>query len=496
VTIMAAVDLGAQSGRVAVGTFDGERLVLEEAHRFANEPVRVRGTLHWDVLRLYQDALDGLRRAARRSTIDSVSVDSWAVDFGLVDRAGRLLLNPVHYRDGRRAAAVERVLARVPARELYERTGIQLLAINTIFELAAMAADRDPALEGADTLLLIPDLIHYWLSGSRSAEYTNATTTQCLDAATGGWAVDLLDRLEVPHALLPEIVAPATRLGTVTPDVADATGLAGATVVAGATHDTAAAVAGIPFSGPDAAFLSVGTWSLVGIESRHACITDGSFAANLTNEGGVGDTFRVLRNVTGLWLLHECRRCWALEGNEHSFEQLVALARSAPPLRSLIDPNDPSFTEPGDMPARIDDYCTRTGQTPPEDAGAMVRCILESLALAHADSVDLLERVTGTSLDQLHIVGGGSRNALLCEWTAHASGRQVVAGPEEATLVGNLLVQAMALGELASLEEAREVVRRSFVPTTYEPSESQQWRDAKERFSGLAEKDHEVEVGR
>jgi rhamnulokinase len=495
VTVMAAVDLGAQSGRVAVGTFDGERLLLEEAHRFANEPVRVRGTLHWDALRLYQDALDGLRKASRDTHIDSVSVDSWGVDFALIDRAGRLLQNPVHYRDARRTGAFDGVLARVPARELYGRTGIQLLSINSIFELAAMAADADVALAAADTLLMIPDLFHYWLCGSRSVEYTNATTTQCLDAATGTWAVDLLDRLEIPHALLPEIVAPATRLGTVTADVADVTGLDGVAVVAAATHDTGAAVAGVPFSGPDAAFLSVGTWSLVGLESERAFISDDTFEANLTNEGGVAGTFRVLRNVTGLWLLGECRRAWALAGREHAYEQLVSLARSAPALGSLIDPNDPSFSEPGDMPARIAEYCRRTGQTPPEGEGAIVRCILESLALAHAESVDLLERVTGVRLERLHVVGGGSRNALLCEWTAQAAGRPVLAGPEEATLVGNLLVQAMALGELASLDEAREVVRRSFVPTTYEPSESHEWSDAQARFSGLTAKGHEVEVG-
>ncbi len=493
-TVMAAVDLGAQSGRVAVGRFDGERLVLEEAHRFPNIPVRVHGTLHWDVLRLYQDVLDGLRGAARSDPIDSVSVDAWAVDFGLIDRAGRLVQNPVHYRDSRRAAAVEQVLARVPARELYERTGIQLLAINTIFELAAMAAESDVALEAADRLLMIPDLMHFWLCGSCTAEYTNATTTQCLDAATGAWAVDLLDRLEIPHRLLPEIVAPATALGTVTPDVADATGLAGVAVVAAATHDTAAAVAGVPFAGSDAAFLSVGTWSLVGLESERAFITDETFGANLTNEGGVAGTFRILRNITGLWLLHECRRAWALAGHDRSFEQLVALARSAPPLRCLIDPNDATFSEPGDMPARIVGYCSRTGQPVPDGAGEIVRCILESLALAHAESVDLLEQVTGLRLAQLHIVGGGSRNELLCAWTANAAGRPVLAGPEEATLVGNLLVQAMALGELSSLDEIREVVRSSFVPTTYEPAESQQWADARGRFSRLGES-HEVEVG-
>jgi rhamnulokinase len=250
----------------------------------------------------------------------------------------------------------------------------------------------------------------------------------------------------------------------------------------------------VPFSGPDAAFLSVGTWSLVGLESERAFISDETFGANLTNEGGVAGTFRVLRNVTGLWLLHECRRAWALAGHDRSFEQLVGLARSAPPLRCLIDPNDATFTEPGDMPARIVEYCRRTGQPVPDGAGEIVRCILESLALAHAESVDLLEQVTGVALAQLHIVGGGSRNELLCAWTANAAGRPVLAGPEEATLVGNLLVQAMALGELSSLDEVREVVRRSFVPTTYEPAESQQWADARARFSRLGES-HEVEVG-
>ena len=294
---------------------------------------------------------------------------------------------------------------------------------------------------------------------------------------------------------MPEIVAPATRLGTVTADVADATGLDGVTVVAAATHDTAAAVAGVPFSGPDAAFLSVGTWSLVGLESERAFITDDTFGANLTNEGGVAGTFRVLRNVTGLWLLHECRRTWALDGHRYSYDELVALARSAPALRCLIDPNDPAFSEPGDMPARIAGYCRRTGQTPPDGPGETVRCILESLALAHAESVDLLERVTGVKLDRLHVVGGGSRNALLCEWTAAAAGRPVIAGPEEATLVGNLLVQAMAMGELASLGEAREVVRRSFVPTRHEPAESQQWVDATGRFAGLTAKAQELGVG-
>jgi len=487
---LAAVDLGAQSGRVAVGRFDGSRLAIEEVHRFPNVPVRVHGTLHWDILRLYGDVLDGLRAAARDGAVDSVAVDSWGVDFGLIDRAGRLVQNPVHYRDSRRSAAVDGVYARVAPRELYDRTGIQLLPINTVFELAAMAAESDPVLAAADRLLLIPDLFHYWLCGARTTEYTNATTTQCFDARAGAWATDLLERLDVPVRLLPEVVDPATQLGPVREQE---TGIAGTTVVAAATHDTGSAVAGTPLNSERSAFLSVGTWSLVGVESREQVAGDDAYRANLTNEGGLGGTFRVLRNVTGLWLLQECRRTWALAGREHSFEEIVAFARSAPALRSLVDPNDPLFAPPGDMPARIAEYCDHTGQPRPESDGAVVRCIFESLALKHAESVDLLARVTGRQIDELHVVGGGANNPLLCEWTAAAAERPVHCGPAEATLVGNLLVQAIALGELASLDEAREIVRSSFSVDTYEPAATAEWREARERFAALA--DTELKVG-
>ena len=488
---LAAVDLGAHSGRVAVGRFDGSRLSLEELHRFPNVPVRVRGTLHWDVLRLYADVLDGLRAAARDATVDSVGVDSWGVDFGLLDRAGRLVQNPVHYRDSRRAAAVEGVFACVAPRELYERTGIQLLPINTVFELAAMAAESDPVLAAAERLLLIPDLFHYWLCGSTTTELTNATTTQCFDTRAGAWATDVLDRLEIPAKLFPAVVEPGTRLGLVTDEESS---VAGAAAVAAATHDTGSAVAGTPLNGPQSAFLSVGTWSLVGVESEEPVVGDAAYRANLTNEGGVAGTFRVLRNVTGLWLLQECRRTWALAGRDRTFEELVALARSAPALRSLVDPNDPLFAPPSDMPARIVEYCARTGQERPEDEGAIVRCIFESLALKHAESVDLLAEITGRRLDELHVVGGGANNELLCRWTADAAGKPVHAGPAEATLVGNLLVQAMALGDVSSLDDAREIVRSSFEATTYEPSDDGAWADARGRFAALSAARAEVEL--
>ncbi|NUR75193.1 MAG: rhamnulokinase [Thermoleophilia bacterium] len=475
--VLAAVDLGAQSGRVAVGRFDGSRLAVSEAHRFANEPIEESGRLRWDIRRLYAEALDGLRAAGH---VDSVAVDSWAVDFGLLDRSGALVENPVHYRDARRAAAAPTVFARVPPRELYDRTGIQLLPINSVFELAAMAADRDPAFDAAERLLLVPDLFHHWLCGSRTSEFTNATTTQCFDPNARAWAADLLERLEIPVRLFPEVVEPGTQLGRVAVD-----GLGSAIVVAAATHDTGSAVAAVPFRSPGSVFLSVGTWSLVGVEVESPVITDATYAANLTNEGGVAGTFRLLRNVTGLWLLHECRRAWAAQGLELSFDELVELARAAPPLRSFVDPNAEVFLEPGDMPSRIRAFCRETNQPEPTDAGATARCVLESLALKHAGTVDALRRAAGVDPAELHVVGGGARNELLCKWTADAAGLPVLAGPEEATLLGNLLVQAMALGELSTLDEARDVVRASFAPRTYEPDDDAVWQEARERFARL-----------
>ena len=483
---MAAVDLGAQSGRVALGRFDGTRLSVSTVHRFENVPVRTRGRLQWDLLGLYRSVLEGLRAAGREAgRIDSVGVDSWGVDFGLLDRSGRLVQSPVHYRDARRASAVDRVLTEVPARELYERTGIQLMPINSVFELAAMAEENDPALETAETLLLIPDLLHYWLCGARVTEFTNATTTQCFDPRYGGWAFDLLERLGIPTRLLPDVAAPGTVLGPLSADVAEETSLQGTSVIAGATHDTASAVAAIPFREPGSAYISAGTWSLVGLEVQRPAIDDSTFAANLTNEGGVAGTFRLLRNVTGLWLLHECRRIWAHSGRDYSFEELAALSGEAPPLQSLVDPNHPLFAPPGDMPRRIREFCALTAQPEPEGPAAIARCILESLALKHAETIDLLREATGAQPGTIHVVGGGARNERLCRWTAEAAAMPVVAGPAEATEIGNLAVQAIALGELTSLDDARSVIRASFEPSVYEPQGSPAWREARERFDRI-----------
>jgi rhamnulokinase len=485
---MISVDLGAQSGRIALGRFDGNRLAVTELHRFPNVPVYVNGTLHWDVHRLYGGILEGLRAAASEADrVDSIGVDTWGLDFALLDRAGQLVQKPVHHRDRRTEGAMQAVFARVSARELYERTGIQLLEVNTVFQLATMAAASDPALDAAETLLMMPDLFHYWLSGARVCEFTDATTSQCFDPRAGAWAGDLLERLGIPSRLFPEVVPPGTVLGPLVDEIADETGLAGARVVTPASHDTGSAVAAVPFRKPGSVYISSGTWSLLGIEVPAPVIDDRTFEANLTNEGGVDGSFRLLRNITGLWLLHECRRTWSLKGFAWEFGDLVALAEAAPPLQAFIEPNEPEFIAPGDMPERIRAFCLRTGQTPPEAPGAVVRCVLESLALKYRHTIGLLATATGVAPAEIHVVGGGALNRPLCQWTADATGLPVLAGPVEAAEVGNLAVQAMALGELGSLEEARDVIRASFSPELYEPRERGPWDDAYARFSELVQ---------
>lgn len=493
-TDVAAVDLGAQSGRVAVGGFDGETLTLETVHRFANRPVSTQGILYWDVLGIYAEVTDGLRLAGCGRDIRSIAVDSWGVDFGLIDGVGRLARNPVHYRDARRARAYPGIVDRVGSREIYRRTGIQLMPINTLYELAAMADENDPALDCSTQLLLIPDLFNYWMCGSRTSEMTIATTTQCYSVDHTGWDAELLEQLGVPARLMPDVLEPGAELGPLVDDVAQASGFDNTVVLAGAAHDTAAAVAGTPLQGDRAAYLSCGTWSLVGVEMLNPVTSDEAFAANLTNEGGIAATVRVLRNVTGLWLLHECRRAWAEAGRSYAWSDLLKLGASGDSLGSFIDPNDPRFEAPGEMPDRIADYCHATQQPVPASDEAVVRCVLESLALKHAETVDLLASVSGRAIETINLVGGGANNELLCAWTAEASGREVVAGPEEATLVGNVITQLLAQQEISSLEEGRQLIENSFELSHYEPTGSRRWREARERFAALSSVDHDAEV--
>jgi rhamnulokinase len=480
---LAAVDLGAESGRVVVGALDGERLTLDEVHRFPNAAVRLGGTLHWDVLRLWGDVEAGLRRAGADGDVATVAVDTWGVDFGLLDARGRLIANPVHYRDRRTEGVPERVFDVVPRGEVYATTGVQVMPINTLFQLASMAFDGDPALERADGLLLMADLFSSWLSGARVAEYTNATTTQCLDAHTRDWARPMLERLGIPTRILPEVADPGTRLGRLLPELAGAAGLAGTEVVLAGSHDTASAVAGTPLASPRTAYLSSGTWSLLGLEVPGPVINAASAAANLTNEGGVAGTIRLLRNVAGLWLVQESRRALWPTGGVPSYAEIAAMAEAAPAMTAFIDPDDERFLRPGDLPARIRAFCRETGQPEPDDHGTLFRVILESLALRYAVVLAELAAASGVEPDGVHVVGGGANNALLNRLTAGATGLRVEAGPVEATAIGNLLVQAVATGHLATLAEGRELVRRSFPTTTFDPAGD--WATARARFAAV-----------
>jgi rhamnulokinase len=481
-----AFDLGAESGRAILGRYDGSRLRLTEVYRFANGPVRAPDGLHWDVQRLFKEIKHGLTRCRQRyGRPASIGIDTWGVDFALLDRRGLLLGEPFHYRDSRTEGVMEEAFKRVPRQEIFERTGIQFLRFNTLYQLLAMVLAGSPALALARTFLTIPDLFNYWLTGRALCEFTNATTTQFYDPRAGAWATSLLDKLGIPTHFLPEVVPPGTVLGALLATVGDETGMEGVPVVAPACHDTGSAVAAVPASRADYAYVSSGTWSLVGVEVQEPLITPESLANNFTNEGGVGGTFRFLRNVQALWLLQECRRAWAEQGHGLSYDELARMAEAAPPFVALIDPDDPSFLSPPDMPTAIEAFCMGTGQPLPQDRGAIVRCVLESLALRYRWVLERAEEMQGRRINAIHVVGGGSQNHVLCRFTADATGRPVLAGPVEATAVGNIIVQVMALGHVSSLEEGRALVRRSFEVTAYEPGERAPWDEAYTRFLSI-----------
>ena len=480
-----AVDLGASSGRVILGAWNGARFDVREVHRFANQPVVRSGHLRWDALSLWAEIKSGLARCAatEKVEISGLGLDTWGVDFALLDRDGQLLGNPYHYRDHRTDGAMEDVFARVPRAAVYGATGIQPSQINTLFQLSSMARSGDPQLRAARTLLPMPSLFAYWLCGRPAAEYTHATTTQCLDARERRWAVKLLDRLDIPTSIFPPLVEPGTVLGPLVGDVASQVGLSREVpVIAVACHDTASAVAAIPGLDAQSAYISSGTWSLMGVEVAEPVITERSLAYGFTNEGGVGGTIRLLRNIAGLWLVQECRRRWQRDGLEYGWDELMSLAERAEPFRSLIDLDDPRLLSPTDMPAAIRTICRQTGQERPESIGAVVRCCLESLALRYRATLDDVEELVGHRLEVVRIVGGGSRNRLLCQLTADACGLPVVAGPVEATALGNLMLQAIATGELEGIEAGREAVAASIALDTYEPHSSAAWEDAMARL--------------
>lgn len=483
-----AIDIGASSGRVMLGRWDGQRFDLQELHRFPNIPLEEHDGLFWNVQQIWEEIKAGIRAYATRydAPLAGIGIDTWAVDYGLLDAAGKLLGNPHHYRDRRTVGVPQQVDRRIPPQRLYERTGMQRLPFNTLYQLFSMQQRRDPQLAAADTLLLMPDLFHYWLTGRKVAEYTNATTTEFFDARQRRWATELLQELDLPTRILPPIVEPGTLLGDLLPNVRAEVGLQRpAQVIASASHDTASAVAAIPDLDEQSAYISSGTWGLVGIETRAPILTEEARLLSFTNEGGVDETIRFLKNVGGLWLLQECQRQWQREGQSFTWPQLIAQAEAAPPLRSLVDPDAPDFLNPGDMPAAIRAYCRRTRQPEPLTVGALVRCCLESLALKYRWVVQKLEELSGRTLDTIRIVGGGSRNRLLCQITADACRRRVVAGPVEATALGNILVQAVALGQIRSIAAGRAAVAASEERAVFEPQLSGDWDAAIVAFEAL-----------
>ena len=477
-----AFDLGAESGRALIGDFDGERLSLDIVHRFPNGGVATLDSLHWDVLRLYGEMVNGLRKAAEHGPIASVGVDTWGVDFALLGRGGTLLGNPRHYRDPHTEGIMEQAFAKVPKNEIFRRTGIQFMRFNSLFQLLALQRARSPLLDMAETLLFIPDLFHYWLTGIKVNEYTDASTSQMLDPATRTWARDLIAQFGLPEKMLGTIVKPGTVLGPLRAGVGGPTGVP---VIAPATHDTAAAVAGVPAQGDSWAYISSGTWSLMGAEIAEPLTHERVHAVNFTNEGGVGGAIRLLKNIMGLWLVQECRRVWERAGQQYSYDALMRLASEAPPFVSLVNPDDETFVLPADMPRALAAYCRRTGQPEPQGPGPIVRCALESLALKYRWVLERLEELLGKRLGTIHIVGGGCNNTLLCQLCADACRRQVAAGPVEATAIGNILTQLLGLGLIASLDEGRAIVRRSFDVTAYEPGQADGWDEAYGRFVGM-----------
>lgn len=470
---VAAVDIGATSGRVIVGEVDVDVLRLTEVHRFANEPVREPDGLHWDIRSLYEEVLVGLRKAERSvGPLLSIGVDTWGVDFGLFDTNGRLSANPFHYRDPRNQLGVATVDQVISREDLYVRNGLQFLPFNTIYQLAASKANRE--LDGAAALLLIPDLLGYWLTGRQLSEETNASTTGLLDVRTRDWDAALIDRVGLPRTLFPRLEQPGHVVGPIEPRVADKTGISGATrVTLVGSHDTASAVVGVPADGYEFAYISCGTWALVGLELKAPVVSEAAREARFTNEAGVDGRTRFLHNVTGLWLLQESLRSWRDQGIEVKLDGLLAAAAALPDGGPTVNPNAEMFLSPGDMPARIAAACRIDGLKPPKDRPALVRCILDSLALAFAKTLREAERIAARTVAVVHLVGGGSKNQLLCQLTANACGLPVVAGPAESTAIGNIVVQARAHGLISgSLEDLRRLILRTHEVTRYEPMSS------------------------
>jgi rhamnulokinase len=475
-----AFDLGAQSGRAVLAHLRSGILTTEEVHRFANEPVEYGGSLHWDVARLWFEVRTALSRLGEVK-LDGIGVDAWGVDYALLGERGELLENPYHYRDRRTEGVMEIVLRKVAREDIYQTTGIQFMPINTLYQLFAAQRENPKVFAAAKQLVTIPDLFNYWLTGNAVCEFTNATTTQMVDPVKREWAVGLMQSLELPAHLPAPIVEPGSIIGTLLPDLAGHSALAGTTVIAPACHDTGSAVAAIS-ARDGTAFLSSGTWSLLGTELDSPVITPDALRMNFTNEGGVNGTTRLLKNVMGLWMLQGCRQSWAAQGRSYDHPELIEMGARETSFRYLVDPDDESFLRPPDMLSAIDKFCSRTHQPVPQEPGAYVRSVLESLAFKYRFVLRDLEHVCGKRIEQIRIIGGGSKNRLLNQLTADATGRKVLAGPAEATALGNVAIQILATGGASSLQEVRAIVDRSFATEVFEPLETDKWDQHAERF--------------
>jgi rhamnulokinase len=486
-----AIDLGAESGRTIVGTLKDARLTLTETQRFTNNPVHLHNGLHWDVLRIWSDIKTGIATSAMKfnKKLDAIGLDTWAVDFSLLDKNGALLSNPFHYRDTRTDGMLDEAFKRLSRADIFSNTGVQFMQINTAYQLLAMSVQKSPLLDIAKTFVTIPDLFNYWLSGEITNEFTNATTTQCFDPLKRNWAASILNAFNIPTHLFGPVTDPGIRIGTLLPHIAEETNSGAIPIMLPACHDTGSAVVAVPAhaGNQDFAWLSSGTWSIMGAEVREPCLSAKALKYNFTNEGGVFGTWRLSKNIMGLWLVQECRREWMRAGEEISFDALTQLAAESEAFMSVIDPDFDGFLHPGEMPARIQKFCADTNQRVPQTKGQILRVALEGIALKYRLVLERLEELAGKRLDPVHIIGGGTKNKLLNQFTADSTGRTVVTGPVEATAIGNILMQAIGLKHVGSLEDAREIVRVSFETEVYEPNRKQVWDEAYSRFQKVME---------
>ena len=481
-----AFDFGASSGRAIIGSFDGEKITLKEVHRFTNDPVDLGGTLYWDVLRLFYEIKQGIVKAKIAGGFDSIGIDTWGVDFGLIDKNGRLLENPVHYRDKRTSGLVEESFKSVPRQKMYDITGIQFMELNKLFQLISLKKQRPEMLERADKMLFMPDLFAYFLTGKMCSEYSIASTSQLIDINTRTWSKELLDAFGIKESLFAPLTEPGTQLGNLSKEICEECGVESVPVISVCGHDTQSAITAVPCESGDFAFLSSGTWSLFGTELQKPIVNETSLKINITNEGGFGGTTGFLKNIIGLWLIQESRRQWQREGKDYSYADLEKLALSEEPFKCFIDPDAPEFVPQGNIPERVREFCRKTGQYVPESVGEIMRCIYESLAMKYRMTFEKLCECTGKDYPVIHVIGGGTKDGLLCRMTASSCGKTVKAGPIEATVMGNVAVQLMSDGTIGSISEARKAVAASESLKTYEPENTDEWIKAYESFVKIA----------